>query len=211
MAKVLIVDDNFLENRGMVSALEALGHEPVGVHTLKQGLDAAWDGKWDLVLLDTTLPDGDGVDKIEAFMEASEGAPLVMAVREEEMDRVKGVKDIKGLVTKPLKVKDFSATVNKALGKKATTAVEEPAPAPKKAKGGKGKVKASAGDVLPDPLPPLKDFKEAQEIRYLKRLIELSENDVKKAMAMSKVSRAGYYNMLKKYDLTNYWKDQGGK
>jgi DNA-binding response OmpR family regulator len=66
--KILGIDDN----RDLLDlcevALSAEGHEYTGIDNGKEGLDAIKDKKFDLVLLDLSMPDFSGEDVIDALV-----------------------------------------------------------------------------------------------------------------------------------------------
>ncbi|TVM19357.1 hypothetical protein DPQ33_03075 [Oceanidesulfovibrio indonesiensis] len=59
----------------------------------------------------------------------------------------------------------------------------------------------AGGTGLPKRLPKLKAYRDQMEKRYLRRLLKDSGGNVKKALTMAGVSRASYYNLLKKHGL----------
>jgi two-component system, NtrC family, response regulator len=73
-------------------------------------------------------------------------------------------------------------------------------------KGSPQQVNDIAGINRKEPFPNLKDFKnkivDSAEIKYLKELIVISENNVKNACQLSGISRARLYQLLKKHDLS---------
>ena len=64
MARILIVDDDTRVARMLSSFIEDLSHDVTCVYTCKDGLLEADSGSFDAVLLDTDLPDGNGLDLI---------------------------------------------------------------------------------------------------------------------------------------------------
>ncbi|MDQ4057936.1 MAG: response regulator transcription factor [Actinomycetota bacterium] len=89
MIRVLIVDDNEVLRRGVVSLLEvADGIEVVGeAGTGKEGIAMAKEHKPDVVLLDVRMPVMDG---IEAAGPLSKMAKVMMLTYSEDEDRVSG-------------------------------------------------------------------------------------------------------------------------
>ena len=62
-ARVLIVDDHALVGAGLVRMLEAEGLQPHWCGDTAAALDALRDAAWQVVLLDVSLPGGDGLDR----------------------------------------------------------------------------------------------------------------------------------------------------
>ena len=62
MASVLIVDDEITMCEVLGLSVERLGHTVTSVHTLTKALDEVSANDYDVVFLDVTLPDGNGLD-----------------------------------------------------------------------------------------------------------------------------------------------------
>jgi two-component system NtrC family response regulator len=78
MAKILIVDDDETLC-GMLSEMSAsLGHSPVCAPTLREGLKEASAGAYDVVFLDVRLPDGNGLDHLSEFRNASSHPEVII-------------------------------------------------------------------------------------------------------------------------------------
>jgi two-component system, NtrC family, response regulator HydG len=69
MAKVLIVDDEHDFSSGIAEYLELKGHSVVSTNTISAARDALLQVKPDAVLLDLMLPDGSGLELLDAFSE----------------------------------------------------------------------------------------------------------------------------------------------
>lgn len=74
------------------------------------------DGKYDLVILDVTLPDGSGFDLCRKFRETSKIPIMFLTAADEETDIIMGL-DIGGddYMTKPFKLAIFLSRVNALL------------------------------------------------------------------------------------------------
>lgn len=201
MAKLLVVDDNIMDGRSVAAAGEAAGHEAARAYTLDQALRAAQG--CDVVFLDTTLPDADQDQALERLAEL-EAAPLVILLLPEngEAPGWKGE-----VLRKPVSGQEVVEVLARVLDKGEQAS---PAKAAKRA-GKKGKAKSGAKSgpepVLAGPLPTLKEFRDIQEKSYLEQLAKEADHDVPKALEIAGISRAGYYNLLKKHGLTG--KDSG--
>ncbi len=71
MASILIIDDEENVRKLLSACVREEGHEPVCAPTLKEGLDQAREGLFDVVLLDVTLPDGNGLEALPAIKAVS--------------------------------------------------------------------------------------------------------------------------------------------
>ena len=66
MSTILLLEDDFSLITGLSFALEKAGYALDTAQTLHEA-DALWaDGKYDLLILDVSLPDGSGFAKIDA-------------------------------------------------------------------------------------------------------------------------------------------------
>ena len=69
--RVLLVEDEASIYEQFSKALAREGFEPVVASTAKRALELAEDGDFAIVLLDLTLPDGDGRDVCRALRRSS--------------------------------------------------------------------------------------------------------------------------------------------
>jgi CheY-like chemotaxis protein/CheY-specific phosphatase CheX len=104
--KVLIVDDSLLTVRTLTSMLTELGHLVVQTAgTGAQALDAYRQVKPDLVTMDITMPDMDGIDATTGILKEFPNANIIMVTSHGQQGMVmKAVKaGAKGYVLKPIK------------------------------------------------------------------------------------------------------------
>lgn len=77
--RILIVDDSAIVAMKLKKILEDLGHEVVDVaKTGKQALEAFEESKPDLVTMDITMPDMDGIEATRKILEISPNALIIM-------------------------------------------------------------------------------------------------------------------------------------
>jgi len=67
MAEILVIDDDLIFNELMEEQIIRLGHDCETVTSLYQGLERAQPGAFDVIFLDVTLPDGNGLKEIQYF------------------------------------------------------------------------------------------------------------------------------------------------
>ena len=98
-------------------ALSSAGHEYTGIDNGKEGLQAIKDKKFDLVLLDLSMPDFSGVDVIDALvkegiMDKQNIIAFTALVNTEEFGPLleKGVHSI---INKPVDIDDLIETIKK--------------------------------------------------------------------------------------------------
>ena len=119
MAKILIVEDNALNNKLFCDLLAAHGHEPQAVTDSRQAIEAAHDFAPDLVITDIQLPHVTGLDLIQLMRADRRLADVpIMAVTayaargDEERIRAAGAQ---AYVSKPISVMRFAQTVDQLL------------------------------------------------------------------------------------------------
>jgi two-component system NtrC family response regulator len=79
MAEILIIDDDPLFAETVADKLDSLHHVSQAAGSMAQGLQAAIDGDFDIVLLDVHLPDGNGLTVIDQ-LRAVRSAPQVIII-----------------------------------------------------------------------------------------------------------------------------------
>ncbi|GFM32109.1 sigma-54-dependent transcriptional regulator [Desulfovibrio subterraneus] len=79
MARILIIEDDALFREMLLSAMQLDGHEAQGAGSMAHGRDALERQRFDLVLLDVGLPDGNGLRFIPEIS-AAEGAPEIIII-----------------------------------------------------------------------------------------------------------------------------------
>ena len=110
MSNILLLEDDLSLINGLSFAFKKQGFELVVARTLKEA-DSLWvDGKYDLLVLDVSLPDGTG-------FEFCKKVPIIfLTAADEEMDIIMGL-DIGGddYITKPFKLGVLVSRVNALL------------------------------------------------------------------------------------------------
>jgi two-component system response regulator RegX3 len=89
--RVLFVEDEASIYEPFSKALAREGFEPVVARTAARALELAEDGDFAIVLLDLTLPDGDGRDVCRALRRSSSVPILMLTARGTEADRIVGL------------------------------------------------------------------------------------------------------------------------
>jgi two-component system NtrC family response regulator len=78
MPSILIVDDDPLICDLLSGVIRDMGHSVSCSHTLHQGLREAVTGRYDLILLDVGLPDGNGLDAIKQLREVEPEPQIII-------------------------------------------------------------------------------------------------------------------------------------
>ena len=89
--RVLFVEDESSISDPFSKALAREGYEPVVARTAARALELAEEGDFAIVLLDLTLPDGDGRDVCRALRRISSIPILMLTARGTEADRIVGL------------------------------------------------------------------------------------------------------------------------
>lgn len=105
MLKVLVVDDSLIIRKKLTKIIEKLGHEVVyGAKNGQEGIDFFKSKKPDLVTMDITMPDMDGITAVEHIMKEESQAKIIMVTSHGQEDMV--IKSIQagavGYMLKPI-------------------------------------------------------------------------------------------------------------
>jgi len=114
--KLLLIEDDLSLIGGLSFALKKQGYELELART-KAEADAIWeDGKYGLVILDVSLPDGTGFDICRKIRRTSRVPVLFLTAADEETDIIMGL-DIGGddYITKPFKLAVLMSRINALL------------------------------------------------------------------------------------------------
>ena len=117
MTNILIVEDSEDLAFGLRNNLEFEGYDVSVAHDGKMGLEMATSNPPDLMILDLTLPELDGLNVLERIRKAGSKLPiLLLTARQEELDKVRGLKlGADDYVTKPFGLMELLARVEALL------------------------------------------------------------------------------------------------
>ncbi len=116
--KILGIDDNEDLLNLCEITLSSEGHEFTGINNGREGLEAIKDKKFDLVLLDLSMPDFSGVDVIDALVKEGiiDKQKVVIFTASSATEKEYGPLLEKGahsIIKKPLDVDELLETVKK--------------------------------------------------------------------------------------------------
>jgi DNA-binding response OmpR family regulator len=127
MPSIVLIEDDRLIVRPLVSALEALGYNVVTAYDGASGLEAALTHQPDLVILDILLPQMDGWEVCKAIRKTSVVPILMLSSLNDEVDRVLGLElGADDYLTKPFSTRELIAHI-KALLRRVEFGAAKPA------------------------------------------------------------------------------------
>lgn len=116
VARILLTEDDYSLINGLTFALKKQGHKVNAVMTKAEALEKWDNSKYDLVILDITLPDGTGYEICEAIRKGSTIPIIFLTASDEETDITMGL-DMGGddYVAKPFKLSVLFSRINALL------------------------------------------------------------------------------------------------
>lgn len=123
MTKILVVEDDQTIALGIEYSLKQEGFQTEVAYSLATAKDLLQKGSFDLILLDISLPDGNGFDLCREIRERSDLPVIFLTARDEEVHVVMGLDmGADDYVTKPFRVRELISRIKSVLrryGKKA--------------------------------------------------------------------------------------------
>jgi DNA-binding response OmpR family regulator len=125
--RVLIVEDEIEFANTLRVALERDGFIVDQVDRISIAREAAMSGSFDLMLLDRTLPDGDGLSLLPILRETHPGlAVIVLSARSKVTDRISGLdQGADDYLVKPFNIDEMFARIRAVRRRPAELGVEE--------------------------------------------------------------------------------------
>lgn len=118
MKKILLIEDDRALNTGLVYDLEIENYKVYPAFTLSEGIALLEKYSPDLILLDGSLPDGDGFDLCQAVKAERDIPIILLTARDMEQDEMKGFDcGADDYITKPFKVPILHRRIQAALRK----------------------------------------------------------------------------------------------
>lgn len=116
MSKILLLEDDLSLINGLSFAFRNQGFELAVVRTLKEANELWGEGKYDLLVLDVSLPDGTGYEFCKKVRQVSKVPIIFLTASDEEMNIIMGL-DIGGddYITKPFKLGVLVSRINALL------------------------------------------------------------------------------------------------
>ncbi len=132
--KLLLTEDNIINQRLAVRLLEKRGHETVVANNGREALDALNHQAFDAVLLDIEMPEMDGYETTTAIREHERGTDRHIPIVAMTAHALKGDREkclaagMDGYVAKPLQPRELFAVVEGVVGVSPGISLERPEP-----------------------------------------------------------------------------------
>ncbi len=114
--ELLLVEDNLDLAKGLIYSLEQNGFYVVHKVNTKEAIDFLNKCKPNLIILDISLPDGNGFTLYESHIKEKGIATIFLTAKDEEDDIVKGLElGAEDYITKPFSIKELIARINRVI------------------------------------------------------------------------------------------------
>lgn len=116
--KLLLVEDNENIIKGLKYSLEQNHYEVITALSKKEALDKLKHTSYELLILDITLPDGDGFTLYQEIKKTKNIPTIFLTAKDEEDDIVTGLElGADDYITKPFSTRELLARINKIVAK----------------------------------------------------------------------------------------------
>ena len=116
---ILLVEDNLAIAKGLCYALKQNGYEPESAATISEGRRLMSRQTFDLIILDVSLPDGDGFMFYQDFICPQRIPTIFLTARDEEDDVIRGLKlGAEEYITKPFSTRELLVRIERILKKR---------------------------------------------------------------------------------------------
>jgi DNA-binding response OmpR family regulator len=120
-ARILVVEDEDSISQPFAEALRRAGFEAVVTRTAAGAMELAGEVEPDLVMLDLSLPDGDGRDVCRELRRRSDVPIVMLTARGTEMDRIVGLElGADDYVVKPFSAREVISRIRAVLRRSAS-------------------------------------------------------------------------------------------
>ena len=112
--QILLVEDNKSITKALTYNLEQNKYEVISAENIAEAQELLEKEKFDLAILDITLPDGNGFDLYQTIKEKYNIKTIFLTAKDEEDDVVKGLElGAEDYITKPFSTRELLARINK--------------------------------------------------------------------------------------------------
>lgn len=123
---ILMLEDDPAIAQGLRYSLESEGYTVTHCATVTQALEAVGAGRFDLCLLDLTLPDGSGYDVCKAIKAKDDTPVIFLTAFDDEVNVVMGLElGADDYISKPFRLRELMARIKTVLRRSKGAAAEE--------------------------------------------------------------------------------------
>lgn len=123
---ILMLEDDPAITQGLRYSLESEGYTVTHCATVARALEAVGAGRFDLCLLDLTLPDGSGYDVCEAIKAKDDTPVIFLTAFDDEVNVVMGLElGADDYISKPFRLRELMARIKTVLRRSKGAATEE--------------------------------------------------------------------------------------
>jgi two-component system alkaline phosphatase synthesis response regulator PhoP len=117
MLDVLIVEDEINLGKSLLDYLKIKGHNPTWSSTFAETIELEKSNKFDVVLMDIGLPDGNGIDLAKIFMKQQPKPTLLfLSALNDPQTKLEGLEiGADDYITKPFNLKELSLRLDRIL------------------------------------------------------------------------------------------------
>jgi len=124
-AKILVVEDAAEYAQLVTAALRKDGHDVSTATTIEAARGRLRSTPPDVVILDLTLPDGDGLDLCQEVRSSTDAFVLMLTGRDDEVDKLLGFRlGADDYMTKPFSPRELAARVSALIGRARSRSTE---------------------------------------------------------------------------------------
>lgn len=114
--QILLVEDNEMVAKGLIYSLEQKGYQIIHKTNVMSTMEFLENQVVELVILDISLPDGNGFDLYEQAINYKKIPTIFLTAKDEEDNIVKGLElGAEDYITKPFSTKELIARIQKVL------------------------------------------------------------------------------------------------
>ena len=128
MKKILLVEDNDTIVLGLKYSLQQERFEVLVAMNVEQALEKVASNKIDLIILDVSLPDGNGFELCKEIKQKIDVPIVFLTAKDEEDDIISGLElGADDYITKPFRVRELISRINTIMRRynKSTVAINE--------------------------------------------------------------------------------------
>ncbi|MCI8621164.1 MAG: response regulator transcription factor [Clostridia bacterium] len=116
--EILLVEDNLSITKGLIYSLEQKEYKVTSADSIEQAINDLETKKFDLIILDISLPDGNGFDLYRSEISKRKIPTIFLTARDDENDIVRGLElGADDYMTKPFSSKELIARIKKILSR----------------------------------------------------------------------------------------------